>query len=261
MKLFDTHCHLDDSVYKDDLNDCIKRCHQNCVNFLISVGIDEKTSIVAEKLSQKYDEVYASIGVHPHNVKDCTLDTIKTFKSLAPKKKVVAFGEIGLDFNRMFSPQDIQEMWFEKQIKLADELNLPIIFHERDTEGKFLEMLKKNINKKRSGVVHCFSGSYYEMTEYLNLGLHIGITGILTLKKRGENLRKIVSDIPLERLLIETDAPYLVPSPQKNKTRRNEPAFLKSTFIKLAEVLTIKEETLSEILLQNSINLFLKNKS
>lgn len=257
MKLFDTHCHLDDEVYKKDIENCIDRCLENSVEFLMSVGVNEKTSFMAEKLSQKYDAVYAAIGVHPHNAKECNEKTIETLKELSKKPKVVAIGEIGLDFNRMFSTQDVQEKWFKKQIQMADELNLPIIFHERDSKSRFLEILKERTKSTRKGVVHCFSGSLDEMTEYLKLGLHIGITGILTLKERGKNLREIVKKIPINRLLIETDAPYLTPAPQKNKTRRNEPAFLKSIFLKLAEVLEMPKEKLAEQLLKNSNELFL----
>jgi TatD DNase family protein len=136
----------------------------------------------------------------------------------------------------MYSPRDIQERWLMRQLETADELGLPLIFHERDSGGRFLEILKETHKPRRRGVVHCFSGSRRELAAYLDLGFHIGVTGILTHHQRGAELRAQIPQIPLDRLLIETDAPYLTPAPQKNKTRRNEPAFVASTLLKLAEI-------------------------
>ena len=152
-----------------------------------------------------------------------------------------AWGEIGLDFNRMYSSREDQEKWFRRQLEIAARLDLPLIFHERDSNGRFFEMLNKHAINKLKGVVHCFSGDHNELVKYLDLGLYIGITGILTLNDRGARLRKLAAVIPSDRLLVETDAPYLVPAPQKNHHRRNEPAFVKSVLLKLAEVR--KEET------------------
>ena len=205
---------------------------------MMTVGIDQETSKRAIEIACRFDSVYASVGVHPHRASSCSDRVMETLSDLAKNPRVCAWGEIGLDFNRMYSPKDDQEKWFVRQIQAADEERLPLILHERDSHGRLLEILKAHPNQNRRGVVHCFSGDRSELGSYLELGYYIGITGILTLQERGTDLRNLVAYIPLERLLIETDAPYLTPAPQKNKTRRNEPAFVKSVLLKLAEHLS-----------------------
>lgn len=236
MKIFDSHCHLDDKSFRKDIDSVIKRANDNGIIRMMTIGINGKTSAQAVSLAQSQDGIYASVGVHPHDVKNCNDSILQDLKNLARNEKVRAWGEIGLDFNRMYSPRQDQEQWFEKQLDIADKLDLPMIFHERDSNGRFLEILKNHNSTVMNGVVHCFSGNQNELDQYLSLGLHIGITGILTIKSRGAQLRKLVTGIPTDRLLVETDAPYLVPAPEKNHTRRNEPAFVKSVLLKLAEV-------------------------
>jgi len=236
MKIFDSHCHLDDQSYANDLDAVIKRARSAGVARMMAIGVNQKTSVLAVSLAQSHDDIYASVGVHPHDVKNCSDSILQDLIDLAENEKVCAWGEMGLDFNRMYSPRKDQEKWFIKQLEIADELDLPMIFHERDSNGRFLEILKDHKSTEIKGVVHCFSGSRNELDQYLALGLHIGITGILTIKSRGAQLRQLVPGIPSDRLLVETDAPYLVPAPEKNRIRRNEPAFVKSVLLKLAEV-------------------------
>ena len=256
MKLFDSHCHLDDRSYHKDLETVIHRAKQNGIENMMTVSIDQETSIRGIEISDKFKEVYASVGVHPHRASTCSDQVIKRLTDLAKNTRVRAWGETGLDFNRMYSSKDDQEKWFIRQIQTADECPLPLILHERDSQGRLLEILKTYPNKNRRGVVHCFSGNRLELDAYLDLGLFIGITGILTLQKRGSDLRNLVRYIPLEKLLIETDAPYLTPAPQKNKTRRNEPAFVKSVLLKLAEVRDIEPDELADITSSNAKRLF-----
>jgi TatD DNase family protein len=197
------------------------------------------------------------VGMHPHYADKCSKDVIKLFKKLALNNPCVrAWGEIGLDFNRMHSKKESQEKWFERQIYAALELDLPIIFHERDSKGRFLEILESADIKNRKGVIHCFSGTKTEMFKYLDLGYYIGITGILTLQQRGAGLRELSLMIPENRILIETDSPYLTPAPKKNKIRRNEPAFVKLVLQKLAEIKNTDVEKLAEIIWQNTIDLY-----
>ena len=170
--------------------------------------------------------------MHPHDAKACGEPLMDEMRRLAAHPKVVAWGETGLDFNRMFSPQDIQEHWFARQLEMAADLDLPMVFHERDSQGRFLEILESHWNGQRTGVVHCFSGTPAELEAYLELDLYIGITGIVTIKTRGQALREMVPQIPLNRLLVETDAPYLTPTPERNKFRRNEPAFVRTVLFK-----------------------------
>jgi len=256
MKLFDSHCHLDDRIYDKDIDDVIRRIKEAGVASLMIVGINKKSSGRAVALAESYPGFFASVGVHPHDATDCSESTLKYLCELAKNPKVRAWGEIGLDFNRMFSPRADQEKWFIRQLDMADNLNLPIIFHERESKGRFLEMLKERYQKERKGVVHCFSGNRTEMEQYLKLGFYIGITGILTIQTRGQDLRRLVPIIPKDRVLVETDAPYLTPAPEKNHTRRNEPAFVKSVLLKLAEIRGEEPEHLAEIVWENTCRLF-----
>ncbi len=261
MKLFDSHSHLDDRAYEKDLDSVINRAKIAGVSKIMIVGIDGKSSAKAAKIAEENSGCYASIGVHPHDAKECSDRTINFLKDLSENQKVKAWGEIGLDFNRMFSPKDVQEKWFINQLEAADELGLPLIFHERESNGRFLEILKSNYNEECKGVMHCFSGSRKELKEYLDLGLYIGITGIVTIMSRGEKLRNLITMIPDDRILIETDAPYLTPAPEKNGTRRNEPAFVKSVLLKIAEVRKEDPEALSQKIFENTCRLFNVNPS
>jgi TatD DNase family protein len=256
MKIFDSHCHLDDKTYAKELDAVIERARNAGVTRMMTIGVNKRSSILAVSLAQSHTGIYASVGIHPHDVKNCDESILKDLINLAKNEKVRAWGEIGLDFNRMYSPRKDQEMWFEKQLKIADKLELPMIFHERDSNGRFLEMLKKHADNKLKGVVHCFSGDQNELEQYLDLGLYIGITGILTIKSRGARLRKLAAVIPPDRLLVETDAPYLVPAPEKNHCRRNEPAFVKSVMLKLAEIKQENPKQLSKIIWENTCRLY-----
>ncbi|MBA3027396.1 MAG: TatD family deoxyribonuclease [Desulfobacteraceae bacterium] len=256
MKLFDSHCHLDDPSYEEDMNEVIERARDNSVLSAMIVGTHLESSRKAVEIACRFEGLYASVGVHPHDAKTCSDTVMDELMDLAKNPKVRAWGETGLDFNRMFSPRADQEKWFLRQLDFADSLNLPVILHERDSKGRFYETLKDSHTPARTGVVHCFSGNKKEMAQYLDLGFHIGITGIVTQASRGEDLRKLLPQIPVDRLLIETDAPYLTPAPQRNKFRRNEPAFVLSVLLKIAEVRGEDPETLSEILWRNTCRLF-----
>jgi TatD DNase family protein len=256
MKIFDSHCHLDDKSYSKDLDAVIERARSAGVARMMTIGVNKRTSAQAVSLAQSHTGIYASVGIHPHDVKDCNESILQDLINLAKNKKVRAWGEMGLDFNRMYSPRLDQETWFEKQLEIADESDLPMIFHERDSNGRFLEILKNHHSTAMKGVVHCFSGNRIELDQYLSLGLHIGITGILTIKSRGAQLRKLVPGIPADRLVVETDAPYLVPAPEKNRNRRNEPAFVKSILLKLAEVKDEDPEDLAQSIWKNTNRLY-----
>ena len=256
MIFADSHCHLDAKEYDKDRDTVLTRFRDAGGRALMIAGIDVESSRAAIRLAEAHEEIFASVGVHPHDAALCAPDTLTTLKSLARHPKVKAWGEIGLDFNRMYSPRDVQECIFVQQLKTADTLGLPVIFHERDTNGRFLELLRENPNPARRGVIHCFSGSREELDQYLFLGFLIGVTGILTIASRGADLRELITGVPADRLLIETDAPYLTPWPEKNKTRRNEPAFVRSVLLKLAAVRGEDPDALSRILWDNTCRLF-----
>ena len=256
MNIFDSHCHLDDKSYVKDLYAVLDRAHEAGVICMMTVGVDAKTSGQAVSLAQSLEGVYASVGVHPHDVKNCSEAVLSYLADLAKNQEVRAWGEIGLDFNRMYSPRKDQEKWFERQLEMGGRLGLPLIFHERDSNGRLLEIIKSRGLAEMNGVVHCFSGNRQELDQYLDLGLHIGITGIITMKSRGAQLRELAPIIPAERLLVETDAPYLVPAPEKNHSRRNEPAFVKSVLLELAGVRKVDPDQLARIVWQNTCQLY-----
>lgn len=256
MKLFDSHCHLDDVVYDPDFTSVLERARNAGVSAMMIAGINLQTSQKAVALAEIYPEIYAAVGFHPHDASQVDESDMETLEKLAGHFKVLAWGEIGLDFNRMYSPRDIQEKWLIRQLALADCLDLPVIFHERESCGRLLDILKQSHRYSGNGVIHCFSGTRSELIQYLDLGYCIGITGILTIQSRGTDLRKIAKTIPQDRILIETDAPYLTPAPEKNHTRRNEPAFVRSVLLKLAEVRKEDPDELAEALWQNTCRLF-----
>jgi TatD DNase family protein len=256
VKLFDSHCHLDDQAYASDLDSVVQHAIEADVKATMIVGVDGPSSRKAIAIANRFDHIYASVGMHPHDAKACSEDVLNEMRDMASDPKVKAWGETGLDFNRMFSPQKDQEHWFIRQLEIGDELGLPMIFHERDSGGRFLEILKAHWNEGRTGVVHCFSGSSAELDAYLELGLHIGVTGIVTIKSRGRELRRMISRIPQDRLLVETDAPYLTPTPERNKHRRNEPAFVRRVLFKIADVLEEDPEKLAKIIWENTTRLY-----
>lgn len=256
MKLFDSHCHLDDSVYDPDFELVLQRAGNAGVSAMMVVGVNLKTSQKAEELSGAYKEIFAAVGFHPHDASQASESGMEVLEKLASHPKVLAWGEIGLDFNRMHSPRDIQEKWLIRQLAVADSLDLPVIFHERESGGRLLQILKKYHRNPGNGVIHCFSGTRSELTQYLDMGFSIGITGILTILSRGAELRELVTEIPQDHILIETDAPYLTPAPEKNHTRRNEPAFVRSVLRKLAEVRGEDPDELADALWNNTCRLF-----
>jgi TatD DNase family protein len=256
MKLFDSHCHLDDKVYDSDIHEVIRRMNAAGVESAMIIGTTLERCRKCVGIAESTPRIYTSVGIHPHEAKDCNEDALKALVDLSNRSSVLAWGEIGLDFNRMYSPADAQEEWFVRQLQTAADLNFPIILHERDSNGRLLEILKAHIGNGLKGVVHCFSGTEKELYEYLELGLCIGITGIVTLKQRGELIRKLAPLIPKDRILIETDAPYLTPAPEKNKTSRNEPAFVRSVLYRLAEVRKEDPENLAEKVWINTCRLY-----
>lgn len=256
MRLFDSHCHLDDKNYQPDREAVLARARKAGVMGFMVVGINLQTARKAIQLAETYPGVFASVGIHPHDATHCSEAVLKELTHLAGHEKVCAWGETGLDFNRMYSPRDVQEKWFERQLDIGARLGLPLIFHERDSNGRFLEMLKASGSASLRGVVHCFSGNCREMLAYLDLGLHIGITGIVTMQKRGEALRDLVPLIPEERLLVETDAPYLTPAPERNHARRNEPAFVKSVLFKVAAIRQTDPAAMAEVTWRNTRRLY-----
>ncbi len=256
MNLFDSHCHLDDPSYQGSLDAVLDRARAAGVSRVMTIGVDLKTSRMAVDLAEKRPGVYASVGVHPHDAHACSDEILDRMVALARRPAVRAWGETGLDFNRMHSSREDQEKWCVSQLEAAAELGLPMIFHERDSQGRFLELLQACPPPAGAAVIHCFSGTRAELARYLDMGFYIGITGIITLQERGEPLRRMAPLIPADRLLVETDAPYLTPHPERRRFRRNEPAFVRSVLLTLAEVRREDPAELSRTVFANTCRLY-----
>jgi len=256
MNLFDSHCHLDDPSYQGGLDAVLDRARAAGVSHMMTVGVTLRTSRMAVGLAETRPGVHASVGVHPHDAHECSDEILDQLIALARRPVVRAWGETGLDFNRMHSPREDQEKWFVSQLEAAAELGLPMIFHERDSQGRFLELLRTCPPPAGSAVIHCFSGTRSELMRYLDMGCYIGMTGIITLPERGEPLRRMAPLIPADRLLAETDSPYLTPHPERRRFRRNEPAFVRSVLLKLADVRREDPEELARIVFENTCRLY-----
>lgn len=231
--LIDTHTHLDDARYNDDRDAIIARAREAGVERFITIGCDLATSESAVALAVQHDFVYASIGVHPHEVKHIQDNWYDEFRRLAKNKKVVAYGEIGLDYHYNHSSPKEQRERFREQIQLAHELRLPVIIHTREADADTVAILREEKASEIGGVFHCFSGNAALAKDALDLGFYLSFSGILTFQN-ATALREIAKTAPLDRVLIETDCPYLTPVPHRGK--RNEPAFVTHVAAQLATI-------------------------
>ncbi|KXO13932.1 Deoxyribonuclease TatD [Moritella sp. JT01] len=229
QELIDIGVNLTNAAFHKDLPDVIERASAQGVRRLIVTGTDIAESQLAYQLTQDYpQQLYATAGIHPHDARHATDESWQQIKALAQHDSVVAIGECGLDFNRDYSPRPMQEAAFAKQLELAAELNMPVFMHERDANERFIAILKEYRSALPAAVLHCFTGSASDLAACLELDLHIGITGWICDERRGSELYQLVRDIPADRLMLETDAPYLLPRnlKPKPKSRRNEPCYL-----------------------------------
>ncbi len=240
----DSHCHLDGERFAADLDAVLDRAAAAGVTRMLSIGTGEIDCAV--RLADKYEQVYASVGVHPHDASKLTVQTLDDLRALAANPKVVAFGEIGLDYHYDFSPRETQREAFIAQLRLARELNLPITIHTREAWDDTMSVLRDNWSGE--GVMHCFTGDPVQAQEALAMGFHLSYGGVLTFKT-AENVRESARITPDDRLLIETDAPYLAPIPYRGK--RNEPAMMVETAKKLAEVRGTTVEHIARITTAN----------
>lgn len=239
----DTHVHLDEF---NNLEEILDRARGVGVNGFISVGYDVQSSKISYSLSLQYDDVYALLGIHPHSANECHDEFLNWIRSIKDDRKVLGIGEIGLDYYRNLSPKNIQLEAFEKQLSLAQELKLPVSLHIRDGYRDAFDILRRY---KIEGVLHCYSGGLHFLEEALSLGFFIGFDGPVTFRNARE-LIEVVKRCPLDRILLETDAPYLAPEPYRG--RRNEPAYLVYIAEKIAEIKGIKLEDLSKVTIENT---------
>jgi TatD DNase family protein len=255
LNLVDTHCHLADPKLRVDLEVVLERARETGLRMMVAVGAigsietDRETVAIAERNA----DVYAAVGVHPHDAKDCDDGRIAQLRELAGSPRVVAIGETGLDFHYMHSPVEAQEAALRRQLELAAEVNRPIVIHCRDAEARLAAIVREVGMPPRGGMVHCFTGDAEAAREFLALGFHISFSGILTFKSAA-TVRNAALIVPAERLLAETDAPYLAPEPYRGK--RNEPAFVARTFEVLGRLRNCDREAMAAQIATNAARIF-----
>ncbi|SPF31750.1 Uncharacterized deoxyribonuclease YabD [Candidatus Desulfosporosinus infrequens] len=250
--IWDTHAHVDDPVYREDFQEVVTRLQASGISRVTNVGYDLPSSERSVQLAQDYDFIYAAIGIHPHNAEGATAEILAKLLLLAKQPKVVAWGEIGLDYYRDLSPRAIQKEIFIQQIKLANEVGLPIVIHNRDAHQDVLEIIKAH-PPKYGGVFHCYSGSWEMAKVLLNLGFYLSFAGPVTYKNARHTV-EVAAHAPLDRILVETDSPYLTPEPRRGK--RNEPAYVREVVKKIAEIKNLPMEDVASQTMHNAEIIF-----
>ena len=243
----DTHCHLASKEFEADLQEVFTRAKENGVEGFIVIGAE------ALSLADQNPSIWVAVGIHPHDAAKASQGYLDELKKFAAHKKVVAIGEIGLDYHYDHSPRDVQQKVFAEQLQLAKELNLPVSIHSREAWDDTIRIIKEAGELPKGGVFHCFGGNLQEAHQAIDLGFTLSISGIVTFKK-AQTLLEVVEKITLEKIVIETDAPFLAPVPYRGK--RNEPAFVKLVGEKIAEIRKMAVEEVSRIIKNNTNNLF-----
>lgn len=248
----DTHCHLDFGSFDEDRENVVQRAIKNKINAIITIGTDIESSENASKLAEKFALIHAAVGIHPNDCSDTGDKDLAKIRQMADREKVVAIGEIGLDYYRTYAEKEKQKEVFRKQIRLARELNLPIIVHDREAHDDLLEILVDEKAYECGGVLHSFSGNVHFLETILPYNFYVSFTGSVTFKNA--NYDEVLEKVPLSNLLLETDSPFLAPVPFRGK--RNEPAYIRYTAEKIAQIKNVSIEKLADITTQNAKKLF-----
>jgi TatD DNase family protein len=253
--LIDSHAHIQGKEYAGEAEAVIARARDAGVDTIIAVGGagDMSSNTEAVALAARFENVYATVGMHPHDAKDVGAHELQTLKELAASPKVVAVGETGLDYYYSHSPHDVQRRVFSQFIHMAHDTDLPIVVHERDAARDAAELLRTEGSAHLRGVIHCFTGDYEAACAYLDLGFYLSFTGIITFKN-AEPLREVVRKVPLEKLFVETDSPYLTPVPHRGK--RNEPAYVRFVAETIAKVKGVELPEVARVTSANVKTLF-----
>lgn len=251
-QMIDSHAHLDEERFDEDRDELIKSLKENAISYVINPSSDMETSRRVVELSNKYYNIFAAVGIHPHDAEGFKEEDLDELRELSKDERVVAIGEIGLDYYYDNSPREIQKEVFRKQLQLSHELDLPVIIHTRDAMGDTYDILKEFEGRVR-GVMHCYTGSIEMAEKFMKLGFYISIAGPVTFKN-AVNVREMAKQIPLERLLIETDSPYLAPVP--NRGKRNDPTNVRYVADMLANLKEIQIDKIIEHSRENTVELF-----
>lgn len=251
--IFDTHAHYDDRRFDEDREEVLERLGQEGVGLVTNIGSSMEAARASLALAEKYDFIYAAIGVHPSETGEMTEADIDWLRQQASHEKVVAIGEIGLDYHYGEPEPDWQKQWFCRQLELARQVKLPVCIHSRDAARDTLEIMKEQHSEEIGGVIHCFSYGWDMAKIYLDMGFYLGIGGVVTFKN-GKKLKEVVEQAPMERLVMETDAPYLAPEP--NRGKRNESRYLKNVAEEIARLKGMTQEEVIRITRENGKRLY-----
>ena len=252
MKYFDTHCHLDFEQFDKDRDEVIKRAKENNVEYMINVGTNIDSSKKVIEIAEKYDFIYSSVGIHPLDVSEYNIQDLEEIEKLAKNRKVKAIGETGLDFYYSKENKEKQKDFFIAQVEIAGKYNLPLIIHQRESKNELIEIIEK-IKLPEKVVFHCFGGDN-QLSEYCNKkGFFISFTGILTFKN-AKNVKEVAKNYPVEKIMVETDAPFLAPTLYRGK--RNEPFMVKYIVDEIADLKMIDKDLTTDIIFKNSVNFF-----
>lgn len=256
--LVDSHCHIDYPEFQDDFDGMLSRAHEVGVTHMMTICTHVTRFEQVLDVAKRDERIFCTVGTHPHNVENEPDVRVQDLTLMAQHPKVVGFGETGLDYFYEHSPREVQQRQFRVHIQAAREMDLPVIIHTRDAEEDTLRIIEEEMKEAPfKGLIHCFSASKEFGLKMVELGLYISVSGIVTFKK-ADDLRDALSVIPLERLLVETDAPYLAPMPHRGKT--NQPAYTALTAAKLAEVKGVSPEEVAKVTTENYFHLFSKAK-
>ncbi|MCR5358221.1 MAG: TatD family hydrolase [Lachnospiraceae bacterium] len=251
--IFETHAHYDDDAFDTDRDEILRLLHEKGIAPIVDIGASVKSTEEAFLLAHKYDHVYAAVGVHPSDSADLTEKDIEWLKGLTEDPKVVAIGEIGLDYHYDEPDKEIQKKWFVRQLFLAKETGLPIVVHSRDAAADTLEILSRDEFRGLKGIIHCFSYSFELAKKYVEMGYLIGVGGVVTFKN-GRKLHEVVRQTPLENIVVETDCPYLAPEPYRG--RRNSSAYLPYVIEKIASLKGLSYEEVRRATYENAAALY-----
>lgn len=251
--LFDTHVHLNAWQFKEDREDTIQRAWDAGVKYMVIVGFDHETIPLAIEIAEQNEHIYAAVGWHPVDAIDMTEKELTWIEELSEHPKVVALGEMGLDYHWDKSPKDVQKEVFRKQIRLAKKLDMPIIIHNREATEDIIQILKEEDAQSVGGIMHCYNDSVQYVQACLDMNFYISLGGPVTFKN-APLPKEVAKEVPLDRLLIETDAPYLAPHP--NRGKRNEPAYVRLVAEKIAELRETSLEEITQQTTENALRLF-----
>lgn len=253
MRIFETHAHYDDDAFDDDRDSLLRQMHKEGIDYIVNIGCSMDNSRYIVKMIQQYDFLYGTVGVHPSDIRGLTDTDMQELEELSKREKILAIGEIGLDYHYNNVVKEEQAKWFLAQLEIAKRRNLPVVIHSRDAAKDTLDIIKEHHNGATPGIIHCFSYGVEMAREYLNMGYYIGVGGVVTFKN-AKKLKEVVEYTPLDRIVLETDAPYLAPTPYRGK--RNCSLYLTHVAEEIAAIKNVSTEEVCAATYQNALGVY-----